>query len=317
MKYLILLLILLKIDFISAKELVLPSIFDNNRVFLTPVLLDGKQIKFYTDSAGGWNAISTELRKKYDWKVNIKKENGREFKLTTMPEFREGKSIPGASKSNSLKGYLVVVNKKNISQNIADVDVDGFLGGKWFAEKIVFWDYIAKTVSILDSIKDVKNIKDYDKINLGFQKENGRYTTAFPSVEISVDGKILPMLFDTGATVHLSTAAKNELNETADYIGTSFITNSIFSQWQKDHPDWKVLEKADTLASEAMIEVPKVKIGNRIIGSVWFTRRADNNFHSYMHKMMDKKPEGAIGGSLFKYLRVIIDYPNEVVYVCD
>lgn len=40
-------------------------------------------------------------------------------------------------------------------------------------------------------------------VALGFQVDaEGRRTTHFPSLDIEVDGEVLPVLFDTGATAH-------------------------------------------------------------------------------------------------------------------
>ena len=66
-----------------------------------------------------------------------------------------------------------------------------------------------------------------------------------------------------------------------------------------------------------MIKVPEIQIGSITVGPVWFTRRADENFHDFMSSMMDRKVEGAVGGSLLKYLQVVIDYPKEIAYVSD
>lgn len=45
---------------------------------------------------------------------------------------------------------------------------------------------------------------------------------------------------------------------------------------------------------------------------MWFTRRADQNFHRYMSQFMDKQIEGALGGSALHYFRVTVDYPRAV-----
>ena len=59
-----------------------------------------------------------------------------------------------------------------------------------------------------------------------------------------------------------------------------------------------------------MIEVPKIKIAGYTVGPVWFTRRADKNFHEFMSKFMDKQVEGAIGGNALRHFRITIDYPQ-------
>ncbi|MFK5949159.1 MAG: hypothetical protein QM500_10380 [Methylococcales bacterium] len=154
-------------------------------------------------------------------------------------------------------------------------------------------------------------------MNLGFQKKSGNYTQAFPSIEIKVLGVTLPMLFDTGATAKLSNEAKGILNSKDTLIGTSYIVSSRFDKWRLENPRWQVIEGADDLANESMIRAPRIQIGTRTVGPVWFTRRKDCNFHTFMSSYMDRQVEGAIGGSLLKYLTVIIDYPNETAYVSN
>lgn len=62
----------------------------------------------------------------------------------------------------------------------------------------------------------------------------------------------------------------------------------------------------------SMIEVPTVSVAGHSIGPVWFTRRADKNFHEFMSQWMDRKVDGAIGGNALRYFRITIDYPNAV-----
>ena len=66
------------------------------------------------------------------------------------------------------------------------------------------------------------------------------------------------------------------------------------------------------MTPKAMIEVPNVTVAGYTIGPVWFTRRPDKNFHEFMSKFMDRKVEGALGGSALRYFRVTVDYRNAV-----
>ncbi len=95
--------------------------------------------------------------------------------------------------------------------------------------------------------------------------------------------------------------------------GTSFVAGSVFDAWRARHPDWRFVPDADVnVALEPMIEVPAVAIAGHEVGPVWFTRRADRNFHEYMSSMMDRRVDGALGASLFSYFRITVDYPNAV-----
>ncbi|MGS0690430.1 hypothetical protein [Shewanella sp. 30m-9] len=305
--------IILVTSSVFAKETVLPTKFENNQIFLVPTLSDNTPVRFFTDTGGGFNAISKELYEIYKWPTLLKIDGKDKVALSAMPNFQKGKSIPIGGINNYMEGHLFIESQENFSKNSK---VDGFLGGRWHAEKIIKFDYINKRMSVYNSIDNV-GIEQFHCLKLGFQKDDEKYTTAFPSIEIKVLDTILPMLFDTGATARLSTEAKVILENNSSEIGTSYIVSSIFDKWRNENPKWQVIKNADLLSGEPMIKVPEVQIGSITVGPVWFTRRADENFHDFMSSMMDRKVEGAIGGSLLKYLRVVIDYPKEIAYVSD
>ena len=100
-------------------------------------------------------------------------------------------------------------------------------------------------------------------------------------------------------------------------VATSFIVASIFDEWVKSNPEWLVIEDACDFSHQPMIRVPYVRIGNKTVGPVWFTRRADSSFHQFMSSMMDRRIDGALGGSALQYLRLIVDYPNEQALIAD
>lgn len=291
-----------------AKEL--PSQFENNLIYLTPKLKDGRRLRIYTDTGGGFNAISKELSEEYGWELSEQEDDDGVIEMADMPQFSDSASVPLAGLNNALRGKLVVVPKDKLSTNGED---DGFFGGRWHAEKIIDFNYLTKTISNLDSLPSVRT---FSKVSLGFQKDpDGNYTMAFPSMDIEVDGQVIPMLFDTGAKAWPSAEAKKLLRLTGDTVATSFMISSIFDKWVEDHPDWTVVKNACRYSKESMIKVPKIKIGERIVGSVWFTRREDHNLHDYMSPMMDRRIDGALGGSALQHVRVIVDYPNEAAYI--
>jgi len=96
--------------------------------------------------------------------------------------------------------------------------------------------------------------------------------------------------------------------------GTSFVTHSLFEVWRTRHPDWRVVENADAYGGEAMIQVPVVHLAGYDVGPVWFTRRSDANFHEYLSQWMDQRVDGALGGSVFQYFAMVVDYPRARAY---
>ena len=288
----------------------LPSEFKNDLVYLTPKLTDGTTITFFTDTGGGWNAISKELSDKYHWHTQTKEAEDGPIEVTSMPQFDKSVSIPGAGLNNWWKGKLQVVPKGDISRNGMS---DGTLGGRWHAEKIIEFDYPNKSISVLNEAPLSDTIIT---VPLGFQKnEEGHYTLAFPRIDISVDGKLIPMLLDTGASAWSSSEAATVAGLPEGQSGTSFIAASIFDEWTNTHSDWLVIEKGCRVSNQDMIRVPAITVGKSTIGPVWFTRRPDPNFHQFMSSMMDRRIDGALGGSALKYLRIVVDYPNEQAYI--
>jgi hypothetical protein len=138
-------------------------------------------------------------------------------------------------------------------------------------------------------------------------------TTHFPRIRVQVDGESLDLLFDTGAAVHLTNSALAQLDDEGPPArGTSFIIETVFERWRQRHPDWRVIEHADSTLEMPMIEVPEMSIGGYTAGLVWFTMRPDRKFHEYMSQWMDRRVKGTLGGSALRYFRVIVDYPNAV-----
>lgn len=137
----------------------------------------------------------------------------------------------------------------------------------------------------------------------------------FPRIQVVVDGEILDLLFDTGAHTPLTPLAHATIGDGRAAIrSTSFISNSIFQKWKIAHPNWRVIDKAEMGSGEAMIEVPEVTIAGYSVGPVWFTRRADKNFHEFMSQWMDRRIEGALGGNALRFFRIVVDYPQQSAF---
>jgi len=187
------------------------------------------------------------------------------------------------------------------------------LGAPWFAGHVFTFDY-AKRRLVLRPDGDVPSVAAEHRIAVGFQRDDtGAVAVPYGRIQITVDGTVLDMLLDTGATVVLTEAARAALGGAATHRATSFIIASVFERWHEAHPEWRVIEAADqTSEGEPMIEVPRVPIAGYEVGPVWFTRRPDSAFHEFMAQYMDKPSDGAFGGSGLRYLRVTVDWTRGV-----
>lgn len=283
----------------AAKERI-PAQFVHDRVWLTP-RLGGEELRFYSDTGGGFNAISAEAVARLGLTTTAVGEDT----VTAWPRFDDGFSLP-APPSHFMDGRLVVVDPEKLMEK------DGFLGGRWFADSAWEFDYGAGTLHRL--VDFVPSSADCKPVPLGFQTNAaGERTMHFPSIDVTIDGEELPMLFDSGATLTTTNASAPVFGvEPGTQVGIGFIEAAVFERWMAAHPDWRVVDSADRIGNgtRRMIEVPAVEVGGHRAGPSWFAERPDGAFGTYMAGMMDRPTLGAIGGSTLRYFRVIVDYPG-------
>ncbi|MEM7706161.1 MAG: hypothetical protein AAF358_11440 [Pseudomonadota bacterium] len=275
----------------------MPSVFDYDRVLVTPTLMNGDSLRFYTDSGGGFNAIKRSVADKLG--------AASASEVIDLPSFVDGSSIP----ANPIfkNGQLQVVEDDVLSQHY-----DGFLGGRWFGNRIWEFDYETKRLILHDKLP-IAVTEPMAGLSLGFQVGEDRLRTMhFPRLPVSIDGKEIQVLFDTGATATLTDSSADYFDRAAgDGIGISFMCQEVFDQWRSDHPDWPYLERADAVGRGKlpMIQVAEVEMAGLVSGPVWFAKRPNSAFKRYMTQFMDQEVCGAIGGSALKYFHLVIDYP--------
>ena len=190
-------------------------------------------------------------------------------------------------------------------------DMAAFLGQGFFMGKSWTLDYpneeIWVNTPLFEAEHDQPNVQQ-----LQFKKNSlGSSVYGHPRMQIEIDNTVLDVLFDTGASFVLSDDGKNYFNTSKSTMAGSFISATIFDGWRKKHPDWKYYPASD--GEQGIIEVPKVKIGTHEVGPVLFSRRPDYVWSEIMIHTMDEVVDGAIGGTLLKYFKVIIDYNTELI----
>jgi hypothetical protein len=289
----------------------LPAVFENNRIFVVPTLKSNESITFYTDSGGGMNMVTERASKRLslNFKEYINGDNSQ-YKAMHFPNFKKEKYIPSPSHKYWGNGGLIEVDDGKLSE-------DGFLGARWFADKVWKLNYLEKSFYFLpNGLKTELN--SFDEVPLGFQvNSEGNRTMNFPRISVTINGEPLDLLFDTGATITVSEEAAKKLPyRKGTEIGGSFIIRSLFEKWRKLNPNWLVVENGDLIQGHTfpMIQVPSITIGNLSTGPVWFAVRNDQSFTGWMSNMMDKPILGAIGGSGLKYFNLVIDYPKAKAY---
>jgi hypothetical protein len=287
----------------AADRQLLPAEFVHDRVFVVPVLHGGTRLRFYTDSGGGWNMLPSEVAERAGLTPGADVEgDGGVQKTVEFPEFAADAIIPKPLADRWLENRLAVVPGESSN--------DGFLGNRWFAERIWEFDYGAGTLALLDRGAIPAGMA---RIPMTMRGDN----MYWPRILVEIDGEPIPLLLDTGATATLAAGAAAAFGlPVATEVATSFITATRFNRWRDRHPDWPVAIDGDRIGRSVlpMIRVPEVVIAGHRVGPVWFAMRPDQNFTEYMSSMTDAPVEGAIGGSAFRHFRMVLDYPGRVAY---
>ena len=272
----------------AGKPVLLPASFEHERIFVVPETIDGRRLKFFTDTGGAAGVFADSLSDATE--------------LRFKPEAR----IPPPS----IGGGRVAVWDRPPQQPPAK-DVDGMLGASWFAGRTWTFDYPGKKLW-WRAHGDLPSHDPKDRAPVGLKMSEGEQL-AFPRIAIRIDGRDLSVLLDTGGTIVLSEAGAAAFGRSAgDEQSASFITATIFDQWRKEHVDWRVIENADTLFSAPIIQVPSVEIAGKQTGPAWFTRREDKTFVESMNPWMDKPIEGAIGGNVLSHFVLTVDYTTGI-----
>lgn len=290
----------------DAVDTAVPAQFVHGQVWVTP-RIDGRTIRFFTDTGGGWNALDEAAAQRLGLPVQMGETDDGTVRLVDYPAFDAGYGLPDPP-AHFFAGRLMLASAEQLRGR------EGFLGGHWFADGIWAFDYGAGTLRRLPPGATPAGAS----VALGFQTDaRGRRTTHFPSMAIVVDGEALDVLLDTGATATLTQASGEffGLPEGTD-IGTSFIETEVFARWHARHPDWRVIEQADRKGEQLrrMIEVPLVTVAGIEVGPVWFAEQPEGAFQRYMAGMMDRPTWGALGGSGLKYFRMVVDYPGAAAW---
>ncbi len=289
----------------------IPTQFVHNRIYVVAPAPDGSTLRLYTDTGGGWNAISKDDVARLILPIvgEAESDDGTKLPLIDFPDFLSHDGVPAPMSEPWLGGHLAQAPKTAFAGD------DGVFGSRWFAGRVWMIDYQAHNLSVLSNWHPTER---NHSAQVGFRAgADGARKFNFPRIDIMVDGTSIPVLLDTGATARLTNASAAIFHlEPGTKIGASYIVKSMFDLWRAKHPDWRVIEKADDINGIAlpMIEVPRVTVATISIGPVWFTQRPDRAFHDGMSPMVDKQIEGAIGGSALHFFNVVLDYPAAMVY---
>jgi hypothetical protein len=162
------------------------------------------------------------------------------------------------------------------------------------------------------------NVPPEHRVDLAFRTDTaGRRIDHSPAFGIAIDGDSLDVILDTGATVWLTPDALARVGDRGPAErGTSLIWKQTFEKWRAQHPDWRVIDSADVLTKQAMIEVPTVSIGGYDVGPVWFMAFVNGGNRPPTPTYPPNTPTnrkaimGTIGGSALRNFSIVLDYPR-------
>jgi hypothetical protein len=285
----------------------LPADFTHNRIHLVAHAGDGAPLTAYVDSGGGSDLIlpASQARLQLPATGEIT-EDGQTFALVDFPAWLAKDGIPAPPDGAPAHGKLTVFPPE---PGIVD-DYDVFLGAPWLDGRVWLIDYGRHEMILAPDWKPGAGDR---ALPLGFQVDaHGTHTTSMPRMAVTIDGKSLQMLLDTGAMITLKADGASTFHVApGTIVGGGFIMASVFDEWHSKHPDWRFVAHGEAALSRdgnAMIEVPQVTVAGFTVGPVWFARRPDGNFATWMSSMMDKPIVGAFGGSGLQYFRLVLDY---------
>jgi len=289
-----------------------PTDYEAGHFYATPHAVNGQSLRLLVDTGGGggdgmyW--ITAKAAERLHLATSPCKVNAS-IQVAPAPAFTSGEGLPPP---NGPCGRSVRVNK-------LPYDVDGQVGAPYLGTRTWTFDYPARRLWVEGA--GWKPAARAHATALGFQRDAaGRVQQFYARIVAHIYGQPIDFLLDTGATAH-PTAAGEAASGTETVHGegvTSYVTTSQLDRWHAAHPDWRVVADGDDLLGAAhatrMIEVPALVIAGWRVGPVWFTERADRSFHELMAQMMDKPPEGALGGNVFGHFRMTLDYPHATAW---
>jgi hypothetical protein len=280
-----------------AETTAMPVAYDEDRFFVEPVTASGARLRLLADTGGGLFLTAAAVARcglATSWSI------GRGT-VARLDPLRPDASIPepvGSAK------WIPVWEQEG----------DGMLGQRWFAGGIWTFDYPRKSLLLSSAPFRPTSEQTAHRVPLGFPTFSGLRSGNHPRLTVTIDGLAVESLFDTGATVRLTTEALKSIGDGHPRErATSFVAARLFDRWHKDHPDWHLIENAEEKTHLAIIEVPRIQVAGFEVGPAWFTRRPDGA-HQWMSTFMDRPIVASIGGSVLRNFRVTVDYPGAVAY---
>lgn len=295
---------------------VVPSTYEAGHFYAVGTTTGGKTLRLLVDSGGaggsGLYVIDPEAVSRLGLETRRCVSGAETLDVVTAIPFVPGKGWPKSAGTPCAATALVVPGIGKASH------ADGIIGAGYMPRHVWTFDYSARKLW-LEPV-NWKPGSGMHQVTLGYQRDRaGGWGTGFARLRVDVAGQPVDLLLDTGATGKPTMAGEAASHATIAHglAVASYITTSVLERWHRQHPDWAMVEAGDNLFGDRhatrMIEVPTLDLAGWSIGPVWFTERADANFHD-MSRYTDQQVDGAAGGNMFSHFAMTIDYPHGAVW---
>lgn len=294
----------------ATADVVIPTNYAGDRFFATPVTQSGDTMTLFLDTGDMsrvWDTAAARFRMEL---TGVNTTRGP-LRVAKLPVFHAARSVPDV---NVGARRVIVTPPTDRFDTLMSSHTYGQLGANWFADRIWSMDYPQRRLTLLSTLHGVPT--SAHKAPLAFPTDpDGQRVGHSPGIVVEIDGDSLSMLFDTGATVWLTDAARTATNDGGPTErATSLAWLWLFNKWRQRHPEWRVLEKADSSSGESLIEVPSVRIAGFDVGPVWFRslKSASNPPPPRPSDipLLGSRISGTIGGNVFRHFQIYVDYPK-------
>ena len=292
-----------------------PVEFVGDRVFVRWQLRGHGMLSLYTDTGGGLLALYPEAVRRLGLVPDTTAWTRGAYHGVTVvvkiPRTLGDSAVPPIPSTDSAAVEFFVQTTEPPPEDEIGSAWDGRLGSIWFADRVWTFDYPNQRL-YFNGTTPVGPSAAACWTPLGFQTDSaGHRINSFPRITARIDREPIQFILDTGARTTLTDSAWRALGTGEPrHRAASFITKERFDAWHSHHPEWLVISNAEYGDSLPMIRVPVVEVAGHGIGPVWFTQRPDRNFREFMSQYMDRPIEGALGGSAWRSVTLIIDYPR-------
>ncbi|WP_321289194.1 aspartyl protease family protein [uncultured Sunxiuqinia sp.] len=182
------------------------KVFSNS--IIVPVII-GEKVRHFRFDTGASTFISPKLKEELRLETIIDSTlgydyygNSKQIFKTIIPSFTIGQTKYANIKADIIRPIQDL--------KVCNIDIDGFLGSDFFAEKVVQVDIKNKKITISNSITNI-NTEGHNVMSFDYSSEKQK----IPLIKINFPGKNATelVLFDTGSNNHFYRIKKSSFNE--------------------------------------------------------------------------------------------------------